>query len=896
MTGDDYIYGCDVLGISWGEVGDFGKSIFPVVHETGGAVLRAFGAGALVDPIESLERRGGLLPPAAPQLTTVTAPDFVVVAYADASRKPDALTNVAQLSYAGGKRFPGSGYVAGGLQSGKFSFGVDEPSSVAIMTTDKRKFAAAGVKQFIVGGGVEGGAPVVLGRDFNWWSVLYDPAGEAYRSQTDHGNTAFYMPQSGSNAYWKSQRDAAKQRSSSRAQGDIAAARDLQSALRQQQATQAAAIASYAGTQSPFSGASPFASSPFDTTPPPSAPDATTSDTTEEKKSMGFFDAIIGMIKSTAGGGGRPPAAGNRPPAAGGGKSPGGLPPPGNRPTDQKSGIVVRQAPASGRQFTSLKVNRDARYNPKKALQTARTVAARAQDVGKKIADKAAKFTVKPKTAVHGAPPPRPTPARQQRANLSAAQLSKLAASTIDAGKKLDVHAGKYAKQITAATNRVRAGEKRAIAATKMVAGTKVRGDFVLGLEFDDADLVACDTEILGIEYDLEILGAPTDPDPLNPGYLIDGTPDPAYGAGGGDGSTGGGSAWTPGGMAATLPGPPDFGAGPPPSPDTAQPQPYIDFMVDPYPNGDDPTFYDAPTDEDLPLGAVIFDGSRPIDHMGVGSYTVFFGQLPGSAVPKGGPNSGFSLHGDGKWWLELKGPGGGYNGDHNYDVVSVPNYAMQFESQKNGWGPLIGNPRHYEPKSDTWVDGSWTKGLRFSPSGPQGPRWFWYWDMAPVWAKQNVLQNYLNDAITTYKAAVVAGQTDYLNAVAQDKLDANDAAAIAREQAKVDADTTRRQQIADQQQAEFEQKQLQTETQQDTAYSQFLLEQERAAGAQDTAFNQLLLERLKAHPEELDMPLPGGGGGGYADDSGGDEEDMSVDANVDWGEDNERDQFDEGA
>ena len=64
--------------------------------------------------------------------------------------------------------------------------------------------------------------------------------------------------------------------------------------------------------------------------------------------------------------------------------------------------------------------------------------------------------------------------------------------------------------------------------------------------------------------------------------------------------------------------------------------------------NGDDPGFYDCPTDDDLPLGAIVFDGSHAPPYMGLGNFSVFFGVMPGSPPPKGGPNSGYSLHEDG--------------------------------------------------------------------------------------------------------------------------------------------------------------------------------------------------------------------------------------------------------
>jgi hypothetical protein len=70
----------DAIGLSWGDVGDAGKVAFPYIHQAGAGVLNAFGAGAVVKPLETLEQRGGLLPsdtsPTRPNLRQPSAPSL----------------------------------------------------------------------------------------------------------------------------------------------------------------------------------------------------------------------------------------------------------------------------------------------------------------------------------------------------------------------------------------------------------------------------------------------------------------------------------------------------------------------------------------------------------------------------------------------------------------------------------------------------------------------------------------------------------------------------------------------------------------------------------------------------------------------------------------------------
>jgi len=272
------------------------------------------------------------------------------------------------------------------------------------------------------------------------------------------------------------------------------------------------------------------------------------------------------------------------------------------------------------------------------------------------------------------------------------------------------------------------------------------------------------------------------------------------------------------------VPGPPDYGAGPTPTAATAAPQPEIDYTpssdIDPndwqefYTSDPSGMLPNGSVGTPVPIGAVYFDGSRPIPFRGVGNATCFYGTLPDGSQPKGGANSGYEWHGSGgfDWALVLQGPGGGYNGGKNYDKVSNPDAAMISESQKNGWGPLVGNPQ-----------GGWTNGLRFDVAKMA---FFWAYDLAPSWAQDPIRQAALNAAILAWQAAKTAGQADYVAAQLQDKLDAQTAQANARAQAQQDLQLGMQQQVFSQQQAQ-QQAQLDLQTQQ-------------AAMAQQAQYDQL--------------------------------------------------------
>jgi hypothetical protein len=744
----------------------FGASdLFGGVHTAGKVLLTAFGAGAAVAPLESLE--APILPDWAKSgaPSAVKRPDHVVqhaecVIVVPRAGKPTMVLSPDLVGIYGGRRFEGNGYAGPADIGAKFSFGYDAPSAVEVVAQGKTtKYDA---KQVLFCKGVEGtsniaGEPVMAKKGI-LTTILgvfgFDDPSDNYTVGAAVANAAGLKTLVPTNKY---------------VQGAVAAA-----------------------------------------------------------------GAHLNPIKTG-------PAA---------------------------YGFQFKTTP-KGRKFTSLVLNRTGRHDPRKTIRAARAVAQRAQQAGKDTLGRVAKAkNALGKKAVLGAP------ARRQALSISA--LEQRAHALITAGQNLAAHVDKYQKVVDNDNAKAHA---KAVQAQRV---TRIKGDDeityfqdICGEYFTDIvgdatwdDIVSADLDLALEAQEVLGLGEPV-PDPLRPGLLTDGSPDPSYGGGygpappaptTGDGATG----------ATGVPGPPDYGAGTPPAlsggvvtmPDgTTAPAPGVDYMPDPYPNGDDPTFYDCPTDADLPLGAVVYDGSQSPPFQGLGNYTVFFGTLPGSAPPKGGPNSGYSLHDDG-WWLLLQGtqPSVNYSGDRNYDKVANPDSAMQFESKKNNWGPLMGNP-----------NGGWTHGLRFSPSGPNGPRWFWYFDTAArvaPWAVQATLQALLNDAITQYKAAVTAGQTDYVNAQLQDRLNAAAAAQQAQQQAATDAQLYQQSSIANAQDA-IAQQQYQQQLQQ--------AQLEAAKQAQQSQLQQSTLEQqaqalqlqfFQEHPEAMFVPADQGGAGG--DDGGG--------------------------
>ncbi len=814
-----------IVGFGWGDLSSAGQTAFPYIHTAGSGVLSAFGAGALMPLLTSAEQSGGLLSKPVVPTSAVQHADFVIFVDKDPSKQPGVISSPDAVAIFGGKRFDGNGYQSVADLGHKFSFGYDAPTSVDVTVQGKK--ATYQPKQVLLCGGAE---------------TKTNIAGDATMSKK--------------------------------------------------------------GLLSTILGAVGF------------------SDREEKDLRRGRAGDVLG---AQIGPGGPTTVHTNRY-LSGGLAGVNGAKPP--IQATQNSGFKILATP-KGRKFTSLQINHRKATTPAQALRTTRMVAQRAQQIGTTALTKlaSAEKTLGKKAAILGAAAIKP------RTIASIAALKQQAAALVAEGKKLSSTADKYEKVINGDKAKAKAGSLHARQVTHMIHGW---GDYEVG-SFQPGDggfidiVGATWDEIMGFDWEeingadeemlfetIEILGQ-YGPDPTG-GY---GAPNPYGGMplppGGIDPATGlpidsGGVS----SLASQLPGPPDYGAGQPPSlaggvitsggggagvdPTTGMPMtdgtmvtwPVAgeDYTPDPYPNGDDPQFYNFATDGGLPLGAVIYDGSQQPPHMGLGNWTTYFGMLQGSNAPKGGPGSGYSLHGDGKWWLLLQGtqPSFNYSGGRNYDTVGNPNSAMSAESATNNWGPLIGEPAQGSTVNPEATGGTWTHGLRFSPTSPAenggGPIWFWYYDTAArvaPWAVAAIQQAQLNQMATQYKAAVVAGQTDYVNAQLQDKLNAQQAAVQAQQQAAVDAQVAQQTEIANaadaasQQQLDTQQAQQQLAQQAQQAQSQAQQEQL----AQQAA--QLQLQYFSEHPEAMFVPADQGGGGGGGSQQQAEHGDQS-DANVDWG------------
>lgn len=834
--------------MDWSELG---KNIFGGVHTAGKVLASAFGAGKLAEQAEQLESpilpdwaKGG----AKAKAVVVTAPDYIVFLRKDAPHA-DTMKDVLQVVVSGGKRIEGTGYRPGEKPGKTFSFGYEVPAQVGIVVKGGAKTILDNVIKILFLGGVEGGEQVIGGYD--WRAIFYDPAGELYRTLNPSRDYAPFVPMQSQTGYWGAQRGQAgfAQQRLTASQQQLEALRAIQAARAQSLREQAKFLLNdrgYEVTQGDIMDkdvAQILGEDDFNEDVPGDfiVGDDDLEVAIEDDYTHGI-DVIIGATAPTA-------------LVSRVGKTT-VVPKSVLKSLPQSAGFVKKSTP-KGRQFLSLQLNRDAKNTPKRTLAAVRAVAKRAEQLGKKMFVAAKKVGVKPsaKSSVVGA-----------AKRLGSVALQAMAAKVIESGKKLHQTADSYAKTIKAMEAKKKAGMAKAQTVTKIHGLASL--NHVIG-----------DTEISGwdeaadkqfVNASLELVG---DID-WGPAY---GTPEweAFVAAQNNEGSTAAPS--TP--VSSNLPGPPDYGAGQPPTLESVVPQPYVDYQPDPTGGAPDTTFYDCPTDGDLPLGAIIFDGSRTPPFRALGSYTAMVGKsttdydfavapgegvLPGAAPPKGGPGSGFELHLDG-WWLLLQGtqPSVNYSGNRNFDKVANPDSAMVFESKKNNWGPLVGHPSLPE-----W------RGLRFSPSGPNGPRWFWFFDTAPDWAKRLILEARLNDAIVAYKAAVVAGQTDFVNAQIQDQLDAAEAKKLSSEQSKQDAKLAMQQKEQDAQQAAFEQAQ---------ANRQMELEAQRQQLETQAAFKweEAQAQVFAQHPEMF----TDGAEADYDEADGAQFEGEVTEDQVDWGE-----------
>ncbi len=459
-------------------------------------------------------------------------------------------------------------------------------------------------------------------------------------------------------------------------------------------------------------------------------------------------------------------------------------------------GVTVKMSPG-GNPISSLHINNKVlqRRSPEAVQHAAQLAAQHAQTVAKNVLNAVAhvatvqkKTGTKPTPVVHGigaALKRPPSPAHVPPQSLT--QLKSQAQALQKAAGKLTDAAKTYKKQ----TDNAKSKQGAAISHQKTV--TKLHGDAIVGATVDPQTGLWMNPAT-GQDY-------PTDPstgqqyDSATGAYIDPNTGMPSSGA---SGTTTDGTSTS---AVSQTAGPPDYGAGATPTPQTALPQVDIDYTSSSelgpneaaqfYTSDPSGTLPDGSLATLVPMGAVYFDGSRPLPFKSVGNYTVFYGTLPGASDPKGGPGSGHSWHGSGgfDWALELMGSGGGYSGNHNFDKVGNPGLDMISESEKNGWGNLVGNPQ------DPMMNGA-----RFDVAKLA---FFWPYDLAPDWARASINAQVYNAAMVAWKAAQTAGQADYVAAQLSDKLDAQTAAANTRQQAQQDIGLAMQQQQFDQQQSQ---------------------------------------------------------------------------------------------
>jgi hypothetical protein len=574
-----------------------------------------------------------------------------------------------------------------------------------------------------------------------------------------------------------------------------------------------------------------------------------------------------------------------------------------------RAGFVQKQTPG-GRTHTSLVVNKPKQGDDKSSIKNAKDAGNRAISAATKMKDHLKKVTVirgdeaffgaATSTAKKVAPKGVPKTVVVKMGQM----LDKLA----DKGKKTVAAASKHEQLVKTAQSKLSAGTKSVAQKMDPSKSTKIKGD-----DYEDFDIIASETDLA-----LEILGAAL-PDPTNPGYLLDGSPDPAYGgvAPGYTGSLDSSDPYATSGAdqtATALPGPPDYGLGPAPkgAPPLVANQ---DYIPDPGFDSDFNVYSSTgePGTVPLPEGAVIYDGSQAIPTKGAGSYTYFHKTIPGGAKPDGNAGSGFYWNKDhwNCWWASA------YHDNVAIDTrkqsvtpeeaASLPFMAQA--SEKHHWGPLIGNPQ-----------GGWTAGMRYDQGGNQ---WFWYYDKAPSWATAADKMKRDNQALLDYQAMFTAAQTDYTTQQMQDQIDAQNARDLAKQQAAEDAQMARQmqqeqaqaahqaelqavqdQQTASQQQMADEQAYRQaqidwegqarqsdqaTQTMQAQALMQAQIDQQamesQARIEQQAAETQARIAAMQAQATGQ-MPSADDGGGEYASDEGGEYADDGGDHSMDSFED----------
>jgi hypothetical protein len=288
----------------------------------------------------------------------------------------------------------------------------------------------------------------------------------------------------------------------------------------------------------------------------------------------------------------------------------------------------------------------------------------------------------------------------------------------------------------------------------------------------------------------LSIIGAPTDPDPLHPGFLIDGSPDPAYG---GDGSvpTGG---WS---------------------------------FLPPYDVNSDPAIIPLPVrGQPLDLSSITAPWSTPPED----AVRYDWSMLPYNTVNYSTGSLNYFRGGDGfvfnRDWNGFDAyRGGQHTGSDSRGEGSGGDVEVNRRSIANGWGPLIANPTNDPRGKGGYV--SQFAGMMMAQDG----QWFWLSDCAPLWATKEADHqiDLANQKIAAAGAAAVNAENARI---------AMEQAAMVEAQAKQDAANSLAQSAADTQ-AAIQERQLDLQQQAIDQQAALLQVQAMASGEEMPGFEE---------------------------------------------------------
>ncbi len=767
---------------------DIGKTTFGVVHTAGKGLASAFGAGSAAQGLESIEARAGLLPdwavskkgapsPAAPTTSvSVSSPDYVVIVRGE---RADVLRSVAKAVVFGGARFEGTGYQPGEEFGRRFSFGYDAPTRVDLVATSGAKSSILDVSRVLFCGGSDLGASLpssIVGGDLEdvlgvrWWQVFYHPSGILMDELVNKKDSeTTTIPKT---VDWDYKTTAA-----------------YQQALQKYRDAQAKR-----GVEKGRARSGPASVIPVSV---PSFTLPTESAVMSSDDLLG--DVIVGELLDEEFEDMR---------------MPGELEPAEVASNTYLYGIdtvIGADHPLRG-----------ARKSPHKAALTrAHNVADRALKVGKEAKARADQYDPKKHSTIV---PVKPTVVKGTvvlgvSTNLTAAQQAAVKKHTNAIARHkdaVDVSKKKAARAISDANKLKKLAQDKTGAVNQLL---KPKG------------MMLAKSILGGSSYWPEIVGIAA-PDPLNPGFLTDGTVDPSY---------------TEAGSSEAA----------------------VEYVP--------PVRNQALSRDDaliewkkLPENGVVYDGRYGIPEGKYHTRAVHdaFGSAGGYYGGEGNPGK----HNMYRWsggpperWVYYSGGKKGNANDANQKTVA----EVQRASMTRGWGPLIGDPNH-----------QYAKGLQYAVDEN---KWFWQSEVAPSWATVEAdralaeLDKKTKEAARSLAEAETARRAQEQAQMDEDKAKQDAANALALSAADTQSQVAMQQQAAqqaqiDQQQQAYEQKtaaqQAQLAMQQEAAQTKVWQQQQ----ALMSRAQQADLEYAIAHPE-------------VAMQQAYDEYPSSDEQGVDWGE-----------